>query len=140
MIPNQNQNIRQNPRNFNVRQLSNNNNFVNTQIRNPQRSPLAVNTNRFNVHSLSQFNSPRISRDQMINPNSILYSPALNSGFIQNQQQLSVDFNQQLSFNPNQGQVMQTQGYNIQHGQIYSQLPNQSYQQVVIRHYFHSFC
>ena len=28
---------------------------------------------------------------------------------------------------------MQAQGYNIQHGQIYSQLPNQSYQQVVIR-------
>ena len=77
MIPNQNQNIRQNPRNFNVSQLSNNNNIVNTvQIRNPQRSPLAVNTNRFNVYSLSQFNSPRISRDQMINPNSILYSPA----------------------------------------------------------------
>ena len=62
----------------------------------------------------------------MINPNSILFSPAPNSGFIQNQQQLSVDFNQQLSFNPNQGQIIQNQtGYNVHYGQ-YSQLPNQN--------------
>ena len=71
----------------------------------------------------------------MINPNSMLPTPVFTQGFAQHQQQLSVDYNQQLSFNPVQSPFIlnQARGYKVQFDPSYNQLTSHGYPQVLIR-------